>query len=149
MDCSPPGSSVHGIFQARVLEWGAISFSRGSSRPRDQTWVSRVADRRFTVWATREAQLYILGPFPPKSLTPVLFFFLLTTILQSVSDLFCCLKPAHWVFNFVDHIFTYLFRPPLCSMQDLSSPTRYRTWKHRVLSTGPPENSLADRIFSF
>ena len=37
MDCSPPGSSVHGILQARILEWVAISFSRGSSRPRDQT----------------------------------------------------------------------------------------------------------------
>ena len=40
MDCSPPGSSVHGIFQARILEWVAISFSRGSSPSRDQTWVS-------------------------------------------------------------------------------------------------------------
>ena len=40
MGCSPPGSSVHGIFQARILEWVAISFSRGSSRPRDQIWVS-------------------------------------------------------------------------------------------------------------
>ena len=40
MDCNLPGSSVHGIFQARVLEWVAISFSRGSSRPRDWTWVS-------------------------------------------------------------------------------------------------------------
>ena len=42
MDCSLPGSSVHGIFQARVLEWGAIVFSRGSSQPRDQTWVSHI-----------------------------------------------------------------------------------------------------------
>ena len=49
MDCSLPGSSVHGIFQARVLEWVAISFSRGSSGPRDQTRVSRIAGRRFTV----------------------------------------------------------------------------------------------------
>ena len=49
MDCSLPGSSVHGIFQAIVLEWIAISFSRGSSRPRDQTPVSRIVDRRFTV----------------------------------------------------------------------------------------------------
>ena len=40
MDCSPPGSSVHGISQARILEWVAISFSRGSSRPRDGTYVS-------------------------------------------------------------------------------------------------------------
>ena len=44
-----------GFFQARVLEWVAISFSRGSSRPRDRTWVSSIADRRFTVWATRKA----------------------------------------------------------------------------------------------
>ena len=40
MDCSLPGSSVHGVFQARVLEWVAISFSQGSSQPRDQTQVS-------------------------------------------------------------------------------------------------------------
>ena len=43
MDCSPPGSSVHGIFQARILEWVAISYSRGSSRPRDQIQVSCVS----------------------------------------------------------------------------------------------------------
>ena len=43
LDCSLPGSSVHGIFQARILEWVAISFSRGSSWPRDQTWVSCVS----------------------------------------------------------------------------------------------------------
>ena len=52
MDCSPPGSSVHGIFQARILEWVAISFSRGSSRPRDWTWVSHITGRRFTIKAT-------------------------------------------------------------------------------------------------
>ena len=55
MDCSPPGSSVHGIFQARVLEWVAIVFSRGSSQPRNRTQVSRIVGRLFTVWATREA----------------------------------------------------------------------------------------------
>ena len=42
-DCSPPGSSVHGILQARIQEWVAILFSRGSSQPRDQTWVSCIA----------------------------------------------------------------------------------------------------------
>ena len=55
MDCSLPGSSVHGIFQARVREWVAISFSRGSSWLRDWTQVSHIAGRRFTVWATRES----------------------------------------------------------------------------------------------
>ena len=49
VDCSLPGSSVHGILQARILEWVAISFSRGSSRPRDQTQMSRIAGRCFTL----------------------------------------------------------------------------------------------------
>ena len=53
-DCSIPGSSVHGIFKARVLEWVAISFSRGSSWPMDQTQVSCIAGRRFSIWATSE-----------------------------------------------------------------------------------------------
>ena len=57
MDCSLPGSSIHGIFQARVLEWVAISFSSGSSWPRDWTQVFHIVGRRFTVWATREVQL--------------------------------------------------------------------------------------------
>ena len=56
MDSSLRGSAVHGIFQAGILEWAAISFSRGSSQPRDRTRVSCIADRLFTVWATREAQ---------------------------------------------------------------------------------------------
>ena len=54
VDCSPPGSSVHGILQARILEWVAISSSRGSSQPRDRTQVSCIAGRRFNLWATRE-----------------------------------------------------------------------------------------------
>ena len=54
MDCSPPGSSVHGIFQAWILEWVAISFSRGSSWPRDQTLVSHTIGRRFTIQVIRE-----------------------------------------------------------------------------------------------
>ena len=55
MDCSLPGSSIHEILQARILEWIVIAFSRRSSRPRDQTRVSLIAGRRFTIWATREA----------------------------------------------------------------------------------------------
>ena len=56
-DCSLPGSSICGLFQARVLGvWVAVSFSRGSSGPRDRTQVSRIAGRRFTPWVTREAR---------------------------------------------------------------------------------------------
>ena len=55
MDCSPPGSSAHGILQARILEWVAISFSRESSWPRNGTQVSCIIGRFFMVGATREA----------------------------------------------------------------------------------------------
>ena len=59
-DCGHlPDSSVHGIFQTRILEWVAISFSRGSSPPRDWIWVSCIAGRFFTNWATKEAPYYI------------------------------------------------------------------------------------------
>ena len=57
MDSSQPISSIHGIFQARILEWVAISFSRRSSWPRDRTQVSRIVGRRFTVWATKEGHI--------------------------------------------------------------------------------------------
>ena len=55
MDSSLLGSSVHGIFQARILEWVAIAFSRGSSWPKNRTQVSCIADRFFIVWTTKEA----------------------------------------------------------------------------------------------
>ena len=53
MDCSLAGSSVHGILQARILDWVDVLFSRGSSQPRDQTQVSSIANKFFTIWATR------------------------------------------------------------------------------------------------
>ena len=54
-DCSLPGSSIHGIFQARILQWVAVPFSTGSSQPRDWTQVSHIADWFFTVWTTSKA----------------------------------------------------------------------------------------------
>ena len=63
-DCRLPGSSIHRIFQARMLEWAAVSFSRGSSKPRDGTWVSCTVGRFCTNWA--QAPLW---PPPICSLT--------------------------------------------------------------------------------
>ena len=60
MDCSPPGSSVHEILQARILEWVAIPLSRKSSQSRDPIQVSCLAGRFFLIWATREAHLISL-----------------------------------------------------------------------------------------
>ena len=70
MNCSPSGSSVHGILQARILEWVAILFPRGSSQPRDWTWVSHIVGRCFTVWATREVKLRSLINSHWDSLVP-------------------------------------------------------------------------------
>ena len=60
MDSNPPGFSVHGIFQERILEWVAVFFSRWSSQPRNWTWVSCIAGRFLTNWATREAQIVLV-----------------------------------------------------------------------------------------
>ena len=56
-DCSMPGSSVHGILHARILEWVAVPFCRGSSQPRGQTQIPCFAGGFFTVWATREEEI--------------------------------------------------------------------------------------------
>ena len=67
VSCSPPGSSILGILQARILEWVAIFFSRGTSRPRNRTQVSCIAGRCFNLWATKEGGpkvLLTLNRFP-------------------------------------------------------------------------------------
>ena len=109
MDCSLAGFSVHGTFQARILEWVAISFSRGSSRPRDRTWVSRLLGSRFTLWATREANFssYLIEfiklktPFPlwdirkapnTNEFTFTASYYILHIILH-----FLMSSEAHWV----------------------------------------------------
>ena len=70
-----PGSSVHGISQARILERIAIPFSRGSSQPRGQIQVSCIAGRFFTVWATREAQYILIVDVNYICGCPSAFFF--------------------------------------------------------------------------
>ena len=74
MDCNLPGSSAHGIFQARALECIAIFFCKGSSRPRDRSQVSHIAGRCFTVWATRETIRRIYRKVKVKSLSCVWVF---------------------------------------------------------------------------
>ena len=73
MDRNPPGSSVHGILQARVLERGAVSFSRGSSRPRDWTQISSIGGRLFTVRATKDSSSRSLKKGPEGDLGRMIF----------------------------------------------------------------------------
>ena len=86
-DCSPPGSSVHGISQARILEWVTILFSKRSSQPRNQTWVSCIGRCLLYHWATREA---------PKN---TYYIFPLLGILASANSCFSFLLDLVWEFQ--------------------------------------------------
>ena len=108
MDCSPPGSSVHGILQARTLEWVAMPFSRGSSPPRSQTHVSWLAGRSFTATATWEVHFAYSSVYVsisgcqliPPPVTPV------TINLSSTSvTLFLFCKQVHLYRFFSDSTF--------------------------------------------
>ena len=86
MDCSLPSSSVHGILQARILGWVAISLFRGSSRPRNRTWVSRIVG---IFWATRKALIFwILTPYQMLDLqiSPLILYI----VCLFVEDFSCC-----------------------------------------------------------
>ena len=87
MDYCPPGSSVHGIFQAGILEWAAISFSRGSSWPRDQIQVSCTAGGFFTIWATREALTLTLRNYEFYSFLSVKIFRGASQVVLAVKNL--------------------------------------------------------------
>ena len=104
MNCSLQGSSVRGIFQARILEWAAISFSRGSSQSRGQTQVSHIAGRRFT---TREATRIP----PPKQISNQPFFSTLigTFVVQTARRLQTHLECTQGIF---------VFKP--CRLEDYS-----------------------------
>ena len=88
MDCSPPGCSVHGILQARVLEWGAMSSPRRSSQPRDQTWVSYIY---LLLWQVDSLPLVPLGKLI-CSLTVHKMHESTTDLPHGASNLFCQLQ---------------------------------------------------------
>ena len=89
MDCSLPGSSVRGVFQARILEWVSISFSRRSSHPRVRTQVSCIVGRHFTDWATREVhgECTTMSFLGFRGLQPVYLFLFTFKSLYLISSL--------------------------------------------------------------
>ena len=130
MDCSRPGSLVHGILQAKILEWVAIPFSR-SSQPRDRTQGSHTAVGFFTIWATREAQA------PP--LNGISFLSVLIYIRVKVS--WRSFQPCHQVTSLIALIIIFLFLATPHGFGILVPPTQGlnlgpQQWKLRVLTTG-------------
>ena len=144
MDCSPPCSSVHVIFQARILEWVAISFSRGSSRPRDWTHVSCTGRRILYHWATWEALGSTGKPIslPFSRFWRVLAYFGLGfpamasayPSLSQHSSTPPLLTPYHpppsYKVPYIGH--TWLFMSPAPSSQE---PHTYKTFFHRRKQT--------------
>ena len=122
MDCSLPVSSIHGIFQARVLEWVAISFSRGSSWPRDQTYVSCMGRRILYHWATMKPskeQAY----FNFVAAVTVQWFWSprkwsVTVSVFSPSICYEVMGPGITIFIFDCWVLSHLFHSPLSPSQD-------------------------------
>ena len=118
MDCSLPGSSVHGILQAGILEWVAISFSKGSSWPRDQTWVSRITSRHCTIWATSKAHIYVCNIFLIDFSSYIIslfvagnvFLFVLKSLLSIsiISQFSCCFCLCDILF-YILSVYLYLW----------------------------------------
>ena len=96
-DHSPPGSSIHGLSHARLLECVTISFSRGSSQPRDRIWVSCIAGGFFTNWATRELLFNWVGDFHYWDVNALHIFW----TLGSYQDI--------WIANIFSHCVDCLF----------------------------------------
>ena len=109
MDCRQPGSSVHGILQARILECIATPFSRGSSRPRDPTRLSSIAGRFFSVWATRP----VLKPRQGR----LHALFCIHWILNVTMSLTSSQPPPSRTMDFQTNKYTHIFEAfPLCSI---------------------------------
>ena len=98
VDCSLPGSSVHGDSQARILEWVAMPSSSWSSQPRDQTQVSHIAGGFFTSWATREARIKVEGRC--KNEKPLTWRH--AVIFREVRRESCLISSLHQILNKVD-----------------------------------------------
>ena len=105
MDYRPSSSSLHAILQARILEWVAIPFFRGSSQPRNWTQVSYFAGRFFMVWATREAQLVVYWGF--------ICYSLVLSVLKHNQNTSSSQQPYEWGIAFVP---IYRKRTEACEM---------------------------------
>ena len=104
MDCSPPGSSIHGILQARILEWLVIPLSRGSSQSRDWTRVSCIVGKFFTIWATREVFGYIIRGYLISSSVKTIatIFFFLWIAANDLLFLWPCIN--HLIQELLSHV---------------------------------------------
>ena len=140
MDYSPPGSSVRGILQARILEWVASPFPRKSFQPRDQTEVSWTAGRLFTDWAIRDATKEVTNI--PLLLSPWLWAHLIIVIIMTFGKL--C-----WLFIYTVLCHPFPERHTILDEQSYRSFAPEREAWGLSLSSGSPdvERTFSERIY--
>ena len=145
-DCSPPGSSVRGIFQARILEGVAVSFSRGSSWSRDQTQVTHIAGRHFNLWTTREAHIFFeihlnTGIFSSKCvrfshLEHDFFFpsYLISWFYSVKNWVYITLFFPTFLSYFIDPIYKEVYQsfPTTYFYPDNSHTIKFTLWKYTI-----------------
>ena len=138
MDCSPPGSSAHGIFQARILEWDAISFSRGSSWPRNQkriSYISCVGRQPLYRWAIGKPRDFLWAQFPSWFLLGLP----LSASLKCTAEISCTRSQPCFCFPFLWGLLTSIIRipnlpepsPPTISLSDTPSPPFLKSWLNK------------------
>ena len=133
-DCSPPGFSVHGILQARILEWIVIPFSRGSSQPTDRILVSCIAGRFFTVRATGKSSSCLIPPLYPYYyiITKCLRLWAPICILTHQKIYFCNKGPIQSALYLGNN---RIINSSCCALTEVWKPRSKRTENGRFKST--------------
>ena len=127
MDCNSPGTSVHGISHARVLEWVAMPSFRGSSRTRDQTWVSYIGRQILYHWATREYYFHLDCAFMKSSYQKTMIGILRVILGKSLN----CFQ-SHFLHNKMEHnicvialLWDKLYEKMICNLQCITHISDY------------------------
>ena len=135
--CNPMGCTVHGILQARILELVAVPFSRGSSQPRDQTWVSHIAGRFFTIWTTSDPSWHIMKP--------IIYCYLIHLFLRILGGF---LKGDDYLnkHTFVTHLLSSVTQlcPTLCNPMDCTQAPLSMEFSRPGYWSGLPFPSTGD-----
>ena len=126
MDCNLPVFFIHRIFQARILEWVTISFSRRSSWPRDWTQVSHIVGRHFTVWATREVKYWRM--FPLCLISGKIFFLNHKWALNFIESSFWVYWDYHFFFWFFNLLIYCIKLIDLYILKNFCIPKINLTW---------------------
>ena len=166
MDCSPPSSSVHGISQARILEWVAISFSRGSSWPKSQTHISCIAGRFFTaelqgkpkyIYSNTVNYMYIYQHYQLNTYTATLSFpefFEITgcDMISSMHDFMHFFFLFGWIYLHVEPPSGFIFCltcQHLHGFSDLPHPSSRKPPLDTITFSPEPLNSTFSCMYSY